>query len=73
MEDVFCQMMKETCKCINSSINDTNVYTIVRSMKESKRVSKHFDLKHVDSIESNAEIANLNQALVDDPRHRRNF
>ena len=35
MEDVFCKLMKEICKCIKSSIDETNVSTIVQSMTTS--------------------------------------
>ena len=73
MEDIFFQMIKEACKCINSSADDNDVCTFVRNMIISKKTSKHFDLKHVDAMESSVEPANLNSTLVNGPCHRVNF
>ena len=54
------------CKCINSSIDDPNISTILQNMIMSEKVSKNFDLKHTDAIESVPEIDNLKKKLVID-------
>ena len=65
MEDVFCDMMKGMCRCINSSVDDANVSTIVQNMITSKKVPNHFDLNHTDDMESVIEIDNLKSELGD--------
>ena len=66
-------MTKETFKCINSSLGDTNASTKVRNMITRKKLSKHFDLKYADAMESTPEMRALKSKLRDAQCNRMNF
>ena len=57
--------MMEVCKCITSYFNHANVSTIVQNVMTSKKVSKHFDSKNTDAMESVTETENLKLELGD--------
>ena len=62
MEDVFCRVMEELCKCINSPADNKNASTIVWQLIISKKVLKYF--KYNNGTKSDACMPHIQQIIT---------